>query len=469
MNKTSIFLILLAVIAAKLSAQEGKTGIESRLRYNIGALSHDSMFGREAGSASEMKAALFIEAAFRNDGLKPYDPGTGSYLKPFKFGPLLYKKSSLSINGVKYRSGVDFGAVAGSSDGELQAAIVENKIFPLKSEEAVKDIRSKPTVYLIDLKHEKLNLDQPENPVNMAVQDGYAAILLSNAYEPDFKNRLFNADSTVLFPVPVFYITADLAIQITKIENPTCEIEVSIDRKRPAAYNVIGFVDNGAKKTAVVGGHFDHVGTPGSENPVIGDPNICNGADDNASGTAAVMELARWASQQKNLKYNYLFIAFSAEEKGLFGSWNFCNSVDFRKYDFAWMLNLDMVGRLAWNGKNRLTVEGVASSHEWKSLLNKTEHKAFTLLRIKGAPGYSDHFPFVKHHIPVIYFSTGLEHEYHKPVDDANLINYAGEAAIIEYLERLMQNAEKIENPGFHKISGWQNFKAFISGLVFRR
>jgi hypothetical protein len=321
---------------------------------------------------------------------------------------------------------------------------------------------------LIDLKAIPGNKHQLASVINSVTEEGATAVLLYNAPRKDFKHRLFNPDSLPGFKVPVLYITAAIINEIEKSKHPVCDIHVKIKRERATAYNVIGFLDRGSPWTVVVGSHYDHVGVPGKLEAFQGDPGIHNGADDNASGTAAVMELARWASPNKELKYNYLFIAFSAEEKGLFGSWNFCNSSEFSNYGIRWMLNLDMVGRLGWNHRNKLTALGTASSPNWNRLVKHTEHHGFRISRIKGAPGFSDHYPFMKHRVPVIFLNTGLHHDYHTPLDDPDRINYAGETRIIQYCEHLIMNVESIGDPGFRKISGFYNFTAAAKEFIFR-
>jgi aminopeptidase YwaD len=464
-------IVVFTILSVQLFAQVDIKEIENRLRHDIGALAHDSMFGRDAGSASEKVAASFIEESFRKCGLKPYDALTGNYLKPFDFGYNALTFCKLKINEHQFKQGEEFGAIPGSADGNISSAeIVKLNANFLNSLPGKLLYQGK--VVLVNMSDSEIQtdkgIDRTFEIIRNATDLGVSACLLYNALPGDFDKKLFDPDSVPLFKIPVVYITSSIITSLKKMDNPSCEIEVRIERKRPTAYNVIGFLDRGAEKTVVIGGHFDHVGTPGVPIPKIGDPKIHNGADDNASGAAAVMELARWACQQKDLKYNYLFIAFSAEEKGLFGSWNFCNSDDFKKYHFVWMLNLDMVGRLGWNGTNRLTVQGLASSSKWKEVIKNTDHPDLTISKIKGAPAYSDHYPFLMHHVPVIYYTTGLEKEYHKPLDDPELINYTGEAAIIEYLQRIILHVETIGDPGFKKVSGWNNFKAFIKEFIFK-
>jgi aminopeptidase YwaD len=449
-------------------AQQELKESENRIRHDIFALANDSMFGREAGTSSEYKAALYIEKSFRDAHLQPYNKETGSFLKPFQFGGAAFKTAKFGTGSVQFKKGVDFGAVAGSGNGTISSVKVVDYSL-LQRDDFLKD-----KVVLMDMKGKQNavagSFQKTLQQISAATEKGASAILLFNASRMDFNNRLFNPDSMPSFTIPVVYLTSKPLKVLSDMPEPACSLEVEIDFIRPTAYNVIGFVDNGAVRTVVIGGHFDHVGTPG-ENPKVGDPGIHNGADDNASGACAVMELARWVSRQKGLKYNYLFIAFTAEEKGLYGSWNFCNSPDFKKYDFAWMLNLDMVGRLGWKGKGKekLTVLATHSSRKWKTLYRNTPHPGMKLFKIKGGPAFSDHYPFIKHKVPVIYFTTGLEKEYHKPADDPELINCKGEAEIVDYIEHIILNAEQLGDPGFRKLTTWQDIKTVLNLFILKR
>ncbi len=460
-----IFLAILPFLGISVSIAQNISGIEQNLRQDIGALAHDSMFGREAGSPYELMAATYIAESFKKSGLVPYHSNDGSYLKKFNFQNYQFQEGKLTINGIKYKSGVDFGAVAGSADGEINdVEIYDSETIDLK------DATGK--AILFDLKGRKKMsqkaIRQKLDSIESIDGQGVAAIILYNGKNSEFRNLLFYADSTSDYNVPVVYVSLSLANQIKKMEHPSVDIQVKINRVRPVAYNVAGYLHRGAAKTIVIGAHYDHVGTPGVKDPKAGEPRIHNGADDNASGTAAIMEIARWASVQPDLKYNFLFLAFGAEEKGLLGSKNFCNSDDFRKEDIAWMLNLDMVGRFNWNGKNNLFVLGIGSSRTWNKVLKSMGKGDFKLKKTKGAPAFSDHHPFLEKGIPVIYFTTGLHDDYHKPADDAEWINYNGEAHIVDYLQTLILKMQSVAPPEFKKISFFHQVGAVFKIFIFK-
>ena len=219
--------------------------------------------------------------------------------------------------------------------------------------------------------------------------------------------------------------------------------EGRIDAPEREGTNVVGYLDNGAEYTIVVGAHLDHLGLGHDGNSL--DPNpggkIHNGADDNASGTAGVLELARIYSQNGiKERYNLLFICFSGEELGLYGSKRFCENptIDLKKVHL--MLNMDMIGRL--DTTKALLVGGVGTSPD----LDEIAQACATTFRVKldsAGVGPSDHTSFYLKDIPVLFLFTGQHSDYHKPSDDANLVNYDGEREVLEYAMRVLAAADK--------------------------
>ncbi len=197
--------------------------------------------------------------------------------------------------------------------------------------------------------------------------------------------------------------------------------------------NVVGYIDNGAPSTVVIGAHFDHLGYggkgSGSRDTVSGQ--IHNGADDNASGVAMMLQLA--ANFVKGPKHNnYLFIAFSGEEKGLFGSSYYAKNptIDIDRVNY--MINMDMVGRL--DDKKALAVYGIGTSPGWKEACEKANSYGFDLMFEESGVGPSDHTSFYLQDVPVLHFFTGQHEDYHTPADDADKINYDGMLIVASYV-----------------------------------
>ncbi|MCA4894059.1 MAG: M28 family peptidase [Cytophagales bacterium] len=211
------------------------------------------------------------------------------------------------------------------------------------------------------------------------------------------------------------------------------------------AYNLVGFIDNQAANTIVIGAHFDHLGLGNQGSSLDANPQnkIHNGADDNASGVAGVIELARYFQMNKiKESTNFLFICFSGEELGLYGSKYFTENptIDLTKVNY--MINMDMIGRLDPQSKN-LAVSGTGTSAAWEPLLKKLSSEKLLIKTDSAGVGPSDHTSFYLKNIPVLHFFTGSHSDYHKPSDDAEKINYEGEKEILELIIRLVENLDK--------------------------
>jgi len=196
--------------------------------------------------------------------------------------------------------------------------------------------------------------------------------------------------------------------------------------------NVLGFLDNGAAHTLVIGAHYDHLGYGHSGSLHRGEPAIHNGADDNASGIASLLYLAEKLKNSSLKSNNYLFMAFSGEEFGLFGSKHFTSNSTLPIKNVNYMLNMDMVGRL--NEENVLVVNGVGTSPAWKTFFEKTNGQNLKLTTTESGFGPSDHTSFYLQDLPVLHFFTGQHTDYHKPSDDSELINYEGIVRVSDFI-----------------------------------
>lgn len=215
----------------------------------------------------------------------------------------------------------------------------------------------------------------------------------------------------------------------------------SLDTKANSGRNVIGYLDNKASKTIVIGAHYDHLGLNEHNNSTK--PNskgeIHNGADDNASGVAAVLELARMYAKNKTVEnVNYVFALFSGEEDGLIGSKKLAETIKTKYPNVVAMLNMDMVGRL--NDKKEMTVGGVGSSPIFTQLVEKNKPAGFNITLDQSGVGPSDHTSFYLKDIPVLFFFTGTHADYHKPSDDEDKISYYGVKNITDYAFRIISD-----------------------------
>ncbi len=204
--------------------------------------------------------------------------------------------------------------------------------------------------------------------------------------------------------------------------------------------NVIGFFDNRSENTVIIGAHFDHLGYGDVGSLYRGDSAaIHNGADDNASGTAALLRIAE-ELKKKNTGNNYLFIAFSGEEKGLWGSNYFSKNPTIDLESVNYMINMDMVGRL--NEENTLAINGTGTSPLWEEAFAGINADSLNLVKKESGVGPSDHTSFYLRDIPVLHFFTGQHEDYHKPTDDADKINYTGILAVTDYILAVIQELD---------------------------
>jgi hypothetical protein len=203
--------------------------------------------------------------------------------------------------------------------------------------------------------------------------------------------------------------------------------------------NVIGYKEGTGETTVVIGAHYDHLGMGGEGSLYREGEAIHNGADDNASGVALMLKLAT-DLQAKTTEHNYLFIAFSGEEMGLLGSNYFVKNPTIDTKKVAYMINLDMVGRL--NEAKELAVHGVGTSPIFKQTLFANNDLDLKIAEHESGIGPSDHTSFYNADIPVLFFFTGQHEDYHKPSDDFQKLNYEGIETIATYIMNIIEDLE---------------------------
>lgn len=214
-------------------------------------------------------------------------------------------------------------------------------------------------------------------------------------------------------------------------------------------HNVVAYLDNGAAKTIVIGAHYDHLGMGDFSSLHAGEPSIHNGADDNASGIAAMLRLANDLKNGKASGNNYLFIAFSGEELGLYGSKYFVNNPTINLGTVNYMLNMDMVGRL--NDEKVLAVYGVGTSPAFRPVLEDIQIAGIKITTSDSGIGPSDHTSFYLKDLPVLHFFTGQHRQYHKPADDSGLINYNGLMEVSNFIMALLEQLDAEPKLAFTK------------------
>jgi hypothetical protein len=212
--------------------------------------------------------------------------------------------------------------------------------------------------------------------------------------------------------------------------------------------NVMGMIEGKGDEIIILGAHFDHLGMGGSSSLERGDSAVHNGADDNASGTSGLIQMARYLSEQE-LNRSVLFLAFSGEEKGLWGSNYFAKNptVDLAKVNY--MINMDMIGRL--DTTRALAISGIGTAPIWSGVIDIANTDSIPLTLTESGTGPSDHTSFYLQDIPVLHFFTGQHADYHKPTDDADKINYRGIVKVTNMIQRLVIDLDDEDQLSFTK------------------
>ena len=213
--------------------------------------------------------------------------------------------------------------------------------------------------------------------------------------------------------------------------------------------NVLGYIDNKAERTIVIGAHYDHLGYGDLGGSLFRgeEKEIHNGADDNASGVAVMLNLA-YRLRDHNKNNNYLFMAFSGEELGLLGSNFFVKNSTVPVDKINYMFNMDMVGRLT--NEKTLAIYGTGTSPLFKQTV-MSNNETFKIIENESGVGPSDHTSFYLGDIPVLHFFTGQHSDYHKPTDDADKLNYEGMQLISDYIFTLISDLDNNGKLAFRK------------------
>lgn len=414
-------------------------GLEEHIRY----LSDDRLEGRRAGTNGEKLAMEYIAAQFEKAGLSPLGDDHGWYQAfDINEGKEISKSAYLIINNAAIRPG-DYFPFTGSPDkaveGSPAIALPESGVpWFLNLKEALDDNHGNPHFDLLAFITAQ---------VKDAAKKGATALIVYNTGAINDGLKFDGRENSPAFAIPVFYVRPSVAKKYFSDEAATVTIKLraAFSDKKRTGHNVAGYIDNGAANIVVLGAHFDHLGYGEDSNSLYRGPQkqVHHGADDNASGTAALIELARLLKNSKLKNNNYLFLAFSGEELGLFGSKYFTEHPTVSLSRINYMINMDMVGRLSDSTK-MLTIGGYGTSPEWGSLFSSLSRNQYFVNRYDSSgTGPSDHTSFYRKNIPVLFFFTGMHSDYHKPTDDASKINYTGEWRVIRYIYRIAEEANK--------------------------
>lgn len=450
--------LLINASAQKLSRKEKKS--LKRVQSHVNYLASDRLEGRGTGAPGEKLSAEYVADQFKTNKVKPKGEG-GSYFQEFEIVTLRMAKDStaLLINGLPIFLFKDFYPLSYSSNRKITDSKIIRVGYGISAPElnyddyAGKDVNGK--IVLINIStpdsqqaHSKfINYLSLESRVKKAESLGASGVLFINTGDKKDNPSGELAKNIKPSSIPVFFvINSDLLYDIPGGLPATMKsVILTVSAK---GHNVVAYKNNKAKYTVIIGAHHDHLGygeIKGSREPESNA--IHNGADDNASGTSALIELSKQLKKRKYKKFNYLFIAFSGEEMGLLGSKYFVENPTIDLKNTSFMVNMDMVGRL----RETLMIYGTGTSPYWKEAIEKLKKDSSAIHKIKtmeSGIGSSDHTSFYLSGIPSLHFFTGQHEEYHKPSDDIALLNLNGEVKVIGKIAQLIAmtpSANKLE------------------------
>jgi len=474
---TTLYLNSLPIPRARSAAEVVSSISSSRYLDDVAYLASDQMKGRGDGSPELNRAADYIASQFGSWGLKPMGDN-GTYFQSFEIttGAVLGQNNDLQVNG-NHLSSEDFTPVMFSNSADVDGALAfvgygitapELKYDDYSGAGSISGriavvIRQSPdNKNAGHLGHASLI----DKAINAKQQGAKAIIFINDPQQADDDIRAASrTEETTDLGIPAVFAKREVVLSLFKTAGkdipalqkkidsdmkpesfvlPDAHVRLATDivRTRKTVRNVVGAIDGSEatlkKEWVVVGAHYDHLGL-GDQNSLapsqIGQ--VHHGADDNASGTAGVLALARLAAQnRKEWKRSVLFITFAGEELGLLGSSNFVNHPTIPLKNVTSMINMDMIGRL---NNDRLYVGGVGTSPSLKPWLEEM-NKPVQLKLDYSDSGYgaSDHMSFNAKKIPVLFFFSGLHTDYHKPSDTADKINAAGAVRVLSLVYTMM-------------------------------
>jgi aminopeptidase YwaD len=495
-------LMAVAVAAAAAVAAAGiprPPNIQTRLSYDVHFLASPVLEGRYTGSEGAKVASDFIADRFRALGLKPEGDG-GSYFQHFSFIARVHpgpgNALAFDLPGGRRTAKLDEDfrplsfSTSGNASGEVVFAGYGIRAPDLGYDDyAGLDVKGKVVLVLRFSPEgdDPSSKFQPHMALRRKASEarelGAAALLVATGPVGSTQTAPVKISFDASFAdsgLPVLGIStplaealfaghgfslADLQRRMNERKEPASRplgvkatLTADVVQERADARNVVALLPGTdpqlAHQVVVIGAHFDHLGWGGEGSGSL-EPNVHAvhpGADDNASGTAGMLEIAREmaaAPPERSL----LFVGFSGEEEGLLGSTHFVQHPTIPKDDIVAMINLDMVGRP--KPGPALTIGGYGTAAQWPSLIEKLNAiRHFKLSTSKGGFGASDHSSFYAADIPVLFLFTGAHEDYHKPTDTANRINYPGMTKVVGFAVDLTRRvADLAQPPKFQKVA----------------
>jgi hypothetical protein len=497
-------LLLTTTLGFALVAAPPAALVAERFQADVKTLSSPGMKGRGTGSPQLEKAAKFLAAEFKKAGIAPA-PGAPDYFQRFEVtvnaelgkGNALKVTSGTAVS--TFALGKDFQPFNFSANDRVSGQLVFAG-YGITAPEynyddyAGLDVKDK---IVIVLRHEPQEFDEKSvfagkvytrhaqtefKAVNARMRGAKGVIFVNdvpNHTDPDEVDRFSRRVGPGLTSVPFVQVRLEVAEQwlrptlgktlkewMAEVDRDlkprsaalpaslSVEIACDVRRKTSRVPNVAAYLPGETSEYVIVGAHFDHIGMgeQSSMSPDLAGKAIHHGADDNASGTAGLLELARWAKQQPKRKRGILFLGFSGEELGLLGSAHYVNQPLLPLEQAVAMINMDMIGRIK-DGK--VFVGGTNTGDSLKALIEGIQPKTSLKLELsdQGGFGSSDHFSFITKQVPVLFFFSGLHQDYHRPSDTWEKINAAGAVELLSVVAQSIESLTEADRPKFVRVS----------------
>jgi aminopeptidase YwaD len=436
------------------------------IHKHIAILASDSLEGRETGKPGEWKAADYIKSVFSSAGLTPKgDDGhwrqAFEYVDKIEFG----EKNELYVNGVKLELYEDWQPLKFSGNGVFEFTDPVLVDYGITMEDADyddyegKDVAGKAVVIkryapsAEDNPHMDFDAYSTFTSKIVTALDHEAAGIVFYT-PPDHDDTIITLGGARITPkdIPIVWLRRN-AIERLKLDLERPELlgvngQTELIQVDDTGYNVVGYLASDNDTVVVIGAHYDHLGWGGPTSRYLGkEPKIHYGADDNASGVAALLELARQLAESRNeLKYSYIFVAFSGEEKGIVGSSHFAKDSPLSDIPIRMMINMDMIGRLKDQEKG-LAILGTGTCPEFQAYFDSLEVDGLKLALKESGSGPSDHTAFYNREIPVLHFFTGAHTDYHTPEDMTEKIDFEGVKQVADLVADIALHFDQYDGP----------------------
>jgi len=502
-------LLVLTILFTSFSIYSQKGITKEELKEHVSYLASDELEGRKPGTKGGKLSAEYIRDEFKKagltllgeDGFQYFDIITGIkhksnnhlYIKQFHAKALEDNiPFPFSGNGTAEAEAVFVGYGFDINEDSLkwndyEGIDVKNKwVLILRGDPEMKNRASKFIPYSSD-----------RSKVRTAIKKGAAGVLMVSGESFDPKDKLVKLKygrGNAQVNIPVIHIIRPLANKVINIDGFITDLEKDIIKnKKPNSFrtaakvkatvnieyvktktqNVVAMLQSGYKAVPydyiVIGGHYDHLGFGGknSGSRMPDTSAVHNGADDNASGIASIIEIAEAFKEDKiKPNKNIIFIAFGAEEMGLLGSAYYTKNPIKDLSETYSMLNVDMIGKL--DKKDPVVIiAGTGTAKEYNALLDSYKDKIdFDLLYSPSGFGASDHSSFYQSDVPVLFFNTGAHQDYHTPFDDIEKLNYEGQAKVTQFIyEVLKELAQMNEELSFESTGSYESNRPTNQGL----